>query len=77
MNAATRRHIVVITAASFVGCLSLGTESENRKVHNKLWCGNPFRGDEFEAQKVGGSITDNLGGRVKDAALYEGVLISP
>jgi hypothetical protein len=69
MNAATRRHILVITAASFVGCLRLGTESENRRFHNKLWCGNPFRGDDFEAQSVGVSIIDNLGRRVKDAAL--------
>lgn len=69
MNAATRRHIVVLTAASFVGCLRLGIESENRRAHNKLWCGNPFRRDDFEAQKVGGSITDNLGRCVKDAVL--------
>jgi hypothetical protein len=69
MNAATRRRIVVFTAASFVGCLRLGTESENRRVRNKLWCGNPFRGDDFEAQKVGGSITDNLGRRDKDVVL--------
>jgi hypothetical protein len=69
MNAAARRHIVVITAASFVGCLRLGTESENIRLHNKLWWGNPFRGDDFEAQKVSGSITDNLGRRVKDTAL--------
>ena len=56
MNVATRRRIVVITAVSFVGCLRFGTESENRRVHNKLWYGNSFRGDDFEAQKLGGSI---------------------
>jgi hypothetical protein len=69
MKAATRRHIVVITAVSFVGCLRLGTESENGRVPNKLCCGNPFRGEDFEAQKVAGSVSDNFGKRVKDAAL--------
>jgi hypothetical protein len=69
MNAVTRRRIVVITAASFVGCLRLVTEPENGRVRNKLWYGNSFRCDDFEAQKLGGSITDNLGRRVKDADL--------
>lgn len=34
MNAATRRRIVVVTAASFVGCLRMCGEYENRRVQN-------------------------------------------
>jgi hypothetical protein len=54
---------VVIIAASFVGGLTLDIQPENKRVNNKFWCENPFRGDDFENQEVGGSITYNFGRR--------------